>query len=334
MKTLKQILEVYKPKSPDEKKFVDKHIVVKQKDRNGNGDDVFQATNIKTVGRKDERHGYDPNEDEKVYEEVEQVDEGNPTNKMMKNFYQIGKGVKKLGPEKLRQAQIDSPDKSIKGQSKAVTDAAKRAARNEEVEQVDELSVFKMDAVRKAAAQRNTIKHDVYGTEVADEKIRKRTGSYNPGIVTKTVDYVAGKLKSRNMKKEEVEYVEEKAKWRTDANDFNQEPDTGNEDPSYVPPNNRPGEDQEQGTLTDRKGLPTRKLKKAIQSTLGTKRGRPIGRLPEETEHLEEKLKVSDGIGAWISDFVHSKNPNFAGKSKKERTQMALGAFYSAKRGE
>lgn len=121
MKTLKQILEVYKPKSADEKKFVDKHIVVKHKDRNGNGDDVFQAANVKTIGRKKERHGYDPNEDEKVYEEV---------------------------------------------------------------------------------------------------------------------------------------------------------------------------------------------------------------------EYVEEKLKVSDGVGKWISDFVHSDNPKFAGKSKKERTQMALGAFYSAKRGE
>jgi hypothetical protein len=31
---------------------------------------VFQATNVKKVERKKERHGYDPVEDEKVYEEV------------------------------------------------------------------------------------------------------------------------------------------------------------------------------------------------------------------------------------------------------------------------
>ena len=30
-----------------------------------------------------------------------------------------------------------------------------------------------------------------------------------------------------------------------------------------------------------------------------------------------------------IDDFVHSKNPKFAGKSKEERRKMALGAYYS-----
>ena len=75
MKKLKDFLEVYKPKSPDEQKFVDKHVTIKHKDRNGNGDDVFNASNIKTVKRKEERHGYDVGEDEKVYEEVEELEE-------------------------------------------------------------------------------------------------------------------------------------------------------------------------------------------------------------------------------------------------------------------
>lgn len=75
MKTLKDILEVYQAKSKDERRFVDKHIVVKHKDRNGNGDDVFQATNIKAVGREAERHGYEPGKDEAVYEEYEDLEE-------------------------------------------------------------------------------------------------------------------------------------------------------------------------------------------------------------------------------------------------------------------
>lgn len=68
-KTLKEILEVYEPKSPDEKRFKDKHVTVKTKDRNGNGDDVFQATNVKSVDRSKEGHGFNPGDDEKVYEE-------------------------------------------------------------------------------------------------------------------------------------------------------------------------------------------------------------------------------------------------------------------------
>ena len=69
MKALKQIFgEVYGPDTKDGKAFVHKHVTVKTDDANGNGDDVFQATNVKTAKRKEERHGYDVGEDEKVYE--------------------------------------------------------------------------------------------------------------------------------------------------------------------------------------------------------------------------------------------------------------------------
>lgn len=74
MTTLKHFFEVYRPKAPDEQKFVDKHVAIKHKDRNGNGDDVFKG-NTKYIKRKEERHGYDVGEDEKVYEEVEDLEE-------------------------------------------------------------------------------------------------------------------------------------------------------------------------------------------------------------------------------------------------------------------
>ena len=52
----------------------------------------------------------------------------------------------------------------------------------------------------------------------------------------------------------------------------------------------------------------------------------------ELREHsLEEKLKASDPAGTYVSDFVHSDNPKFAGKSKAKRIQMALAASYAAK---
>ena len=73
-KTLKHFFEVYKPKAPDEQKFVDKHVTIKHKDRNGNDDDVFKG-NTKYIKRKEERHGYDVGEDEKVYEEVKDLEE-------------------------------------------------------------------------------------------------------------------------------------------------------------------------------------------------------------------------------------------------------------------
>lgn len=54
----------------------------------------------------------------------------------------------------------------------------------------------------------------------------------------------------------------------------------------------------------------------------------------EETEvqYIEEKLTAADPASEWIKDFIASDNPRFEGKSKKERIQMALGAYYAAKR--
>jgi hypothetical protein len=54
----------------------------------------------------------------------------------------------------------------------------------------------------------------------------------------------------------------------------------------------------------------------------------------EEVEYIEEKLTAADPASKWISDFVKSDNPKFAGKSKKERINQALGAYYAATRGK
>jgi hypothetical protein len=52
----------------------------------------------------------------------------------------------------------------------------------------------------------------------------------------------------------------------------------------------------------------------------------------EEVEYIEEKLTAADPASEWIKDFVASDNPKFEGKSKKERINMALGAYYAAKK--
>jgi hypothetical protein len=54
----------------------------------------------------------------------------------------------------------------------------------------------------------------------------------------------------------------------------------------------------------------------------------------QEIARLMEKLTAADPTGKWISDFVKSDDPKFAGKSKKERINMALGASYAAQRNE
>jgi hypothetical protein len=49
---------------------------------------------------------------------------------------------------------------------------------------------------------------------------------------------------------------------------------------------------------------------------------------------LNEVLSKDASAGDWISDFVHSDNPKFAGKSVKKRQKMALAAYYAKKRNE
>jgi len=47
-------------------------------------------------------------------------------------------------------------------------------------------------------------------------------------------------------------------------------------------------------------------------------------------EVINEKLKVSDGLGTWIDDFVNSDAPQFKGKSKEDKKNMAIAAFTDA----
>jgi hypothetical protein len=51
--------------------------------------------------------------------------------------------------------------------------------------------------------------------------------------------------------------------------------------------------------------------------------------IKEEVEAVAEVLTKSMDAGKFIKDFIKSKNPRFAGKSKDKRKEMALGAFYS-----
>jgi hypothetical protein len=54
----------------------------------------------------------------------------------------------------------------------------------------------------------------------------------------------------------------------------------------------------------------------------------------ELDQMINEVLSKDASAGDWIHDFIHSKNPKFAGKSKAERKKMALGAYYGKKNEE
>ena len=50
-----------------------------------------------------------------------------------------------------------------------------------------------------------------------------------------------------------------------------------------------------------------------------------------ESGEMEEKLKPSMGAGAYVDDFRKSKAPQFKGKSKKKKQQMAIAAYLDDK---
>ena len=62
---------------------------------------------------------------------------------------------------------------------------------------------------------------------------------------------------------------------------------------------------------------------KAVPEAKPGKRG-----MIADKKKLDEVLTKKTSAGEVISDFVHSKNPKFAGKTTKERQRMALGAYY------
>jgi len=69
-----------------------------------------------------------------------------------------------------------------------------------------------------------------------------------------------------------------------------------------------------------------RKSKWAKDSDANPKRSKAMG----EATELEEKLKASDDMGTWVKDFQDSDAPQFKGKSKEKRRQMAIAAKLDA----
>jgi len=140
-KTLKDFLEGYlKVKSADEQKFIDKHVTAKNPDRNGNGDDVFKGS-TKAIDRRKERKGYNPGEDEKVYEAVCAYDKDDKivgrykdmqTAKKLKPGHRYVKEELKGGQKNLdknHNGKLDSQDFKMLRSKKKVA---------EEAEQIDE----------------------------------------------------------------------------------------------------------------------------------------------------------------------------------------------------
>ena len=135
-------------KNPDEQKFIDKHVVAKTADRNGNDDELFKGSKVKMADRPKHRKGYNPGEDEEVYEALKGTQHKIDANK---------------------NGKVDAHDFHLLRKKKKVA---------EEAEELDELST---DTLRNYRAK---AKDDAYDAADVDDdrRLRKRSmGSWDAG---------------------------------------------------------------------------------------------------------------------------------------------------------
>jgi hypothetical protein len=341
MKTLKQILEVYSPKSADEKRFVKKHIVVKTADVAGNGDDVYAGAAVKEIDRKKTRKGYNTKDSEAVYEATynKDVERAFPASGVKigasapKGTSTMPKDPKKAKGQPVgkmkEEVELDEVKKPMSQKEKdkvvgAVTTAMRQSYANV-MQGRNERAAARMIAKIKSGTKGKTAKEEI---EQVDELKKSTLRSYvdkakaenlpgkggnrgvallTPGTRDKGVHKAVDRMKKM---KEEVEQVNELEKSTLK---------------SYI---DKARVDIKQGKKSDKREAGIKDAARKFMSFKGTANKK----VAKEEVEVNEVLKVSAGAGEWIKDFSSSDNPKFAGKSKEQRKQQALAAYYAAKR--
>ena len=325
-------------KNPDEQKFIDKHVVAKTDDRNGNDDELFKGSKVKMADRKKDRKGYNPGEDEEVYEELKgnqhKID-ANHNGKVDAHDFKLLRSKKKVAEEaeeleelshatlrgyrmkaksiadneggKDRTASRDLAGRKSYGGRMAGIEKAKVMAK-EEADQIDELSEPTVRTYYNKAGEQ--------GKKIAD-KMKMGGGDWSKdGSDTKTLKKRAAgrtmalKRRSGEMKmSEDSEQIDEILDTPKKAADYKAKAEKSFKDNIW-------------------KGGA-----KAVRTTTKRLYGLSHPKVAEEVE-IEEKLDMKKAsMGTVVKDFQKSDAPQFQGKSQKKRQVMAIAAKLSAERG-
>ena len=270
-------------KSADEKRFADKHVIKKIADRNGNGDDVFNATNVKGVDRQP-KHGYNPGEDEKVYEAID------PDKQAKKGIDDILK--------KHEEPPGEPGEKSVPFEGPYTKAPEKQAGQKS-----DPMQSRARHLARQAIVAKEEVDLDEGDVVPFPGKKKEEKPDTKPGWMLRKDSGLANKVKD----------AQARAKAKKEA--ATQKEETEQTDEGYV-------------------SLAQQKAVWATRKDGG--KGHPDNKkkMKKEEVELDEVLKPSMGVKAYIDDFIKSDDPRFKGASKKERMKRALAAFYAAKRGD
>jgi len=197
-------------KNPDEQKFIDKHVVAKTADRNGNDDEVFKGSKVKMADRKKERHGYNPGEDEEVYEELKgnqhKID-AHKNGKVDAHDFQLLRKKKKVAEE------ADDPALKFKlHMAKKRQEMQKKGLlAKEEAEQIDELSIDTMKSYGDKRA-RTAFSGGRKPGQSVDAGIKMKSKQSNSLSLARTKINRARDTGSTVLSKEEAEQIDELSK--------------------------------------------------------------------------------------------------------------------------
>lgn len=352
-----------------EEDFLSKHEVSVKEDPAGNKDDIFNATNITPEQESQKadpgkRHGYREGEDVKAYEETIH-EKGMECNKSSAKIYCPVHGKEECSSEKNEEVELDegmsastikqkqklsymSPDelhshfKSVlkaNPQHNSVENAARSSAwshgygknsghywnqikhletKNEEVELDEAETKF----VIKHKKNRQVLSTHTNYNDAKDEH-SGISDKHNYSIVKQTKKDAA--LAHRNIgtaMREDIEELDEISNRAKSAYLGSAVSDLASQAQYHG------------------RAVGSKDKKHDYEATGRAIRNRQIGiyratksMRKEDIEELDEVLTAKDSASEWISDFVKSDNPKFAGKSKKERIKQALAAYYAKKRG-
>jgi len=311
MSSIKSLFEVYRPKPKDEQDFVDKHVVIKHKDKNGNGDDVFNASKVKPVARKKTRLGYDAPEDEKVYEEID-LDE----DQMIDAIVEM---AELEGVELTDEEIVDILTQVKEGFDPSSEDIAKmlvkKHGKNVTKAHIDDINRDSRGSLDHEEIMQHVKKLTEGYVNLAQQRAvwatRKDGGKGHPD-------------NKKKMKKEEVEAEQSDTMEKTEMaqTQLHFIGYAVKEILDYI----KMGGDVEewyQNKLS--------KVHSDIESLHSYVEGekRRAGMVKEDADQINEILKSSTPMKTYIKDFQKSDAPQFKGKSQEKRRQMAIAAKLS-----
>jgi len=359
-KTLKDFLEGYlKVKSADEQKFIDKHVTAKNPDRNGNGDDVFKGS-TKAIDRRKERKGYNPGEDEKVYEAVCAYDKDDKivgrykdmqTAKKLKPGHRYVKEELKGGQKNLdknHNGKLDSQDfkmlrskKKVAEEAEQIDESAKIAAHlikryGDNVRKSHVMSAakdFGVDPSKLAKMVRTKLGKTTLGEEQIDEVSAATKDSYAQKAGKQLSDLFKKSGKSAD---DARKYYNRKNTVRKIANEEVEELDelSNKTLSNYITKGSRnlTGHAVDAGHEYEKGNEPKRQWRKIDNREKGiATAAKKLAN--EEVEEIDEKLSAKSPMGTYIKDFEKSDAPQFKGKSPAKRRVMAIAAKLTAERG-